>query len=675
MSNEERLAPRLIIQHTGQVFPLTQETLTIGRGTENQIILDDPQASAQQARVSWDDEAGAYIIEDLDSDEGSYVNERRLDAPQPLVDGDVIRLGNTIIDVALEPLGETPLGIPRLPAEYEGAEPPSRRPVVAAIVVVLLACVTMACFAALVIALAGGQKRAAPSVVIQSPPDSARIVTGDEVILQATASGAKDITLLEMSVDGALVASAASPNSAGTSSLTVSKAWSFETEGRHVVSAVAYTASGKTSRPDSVGVDVVAQVVEKTPTPTLTTEPGKPTNTPEPTATATQTAKPGETEPPPPQIEYFQASPASISAGECTTLQWGPVDNATQASIEPDIGGVATPGSGQVCPLETTTYVLTATGPGGSSSASTTVTVVGRLPDLTVDSITFDPETPVAGQGTQVRITIRNKGEGAAGAFNWEWQAGSDALFDGRVMGMNAGETKVANVLWTPAGPYTSLSTEALVDTDDEVAESDESNNSLTAVVTVVEGETEPETVTLGSEADLDGYWTNDGVGSTTEEIFVGNGELLDSGGDLVARGFMSFNLSAIPEGATVQGAELRFFQAQVQGDPYGKLGNLLLDHVNYGDNLNDAAYNAPASDTVGLPKLTAPGELYVISDDTIATWVEQDLTAGNPRFQLRLRFMEESDGDGEEDWIEVAPGGGPLGSRREPQLIIVYTP
>jgi hypothetical protein len=94
-----------------------------------------------------------------------------------------------------------------------------------------------------------------------------------------------------------------------------------------------------------------------------------------------------------------------------------------------------------VCPIETTTYVLTATGPGGRTSASTTITVVGGLPDLTVDSITFDPETPVSGQSTQIQIAIRNKGEGAADAFNWEWQAGSDATFDGRVLGMNAGDT------------------------------------------------------------------------------------------------------------------------------------------------------------------------------------------------------------------------------------------
>ena len=40
---EEPLGPALVIQHTGQVFPLTEAPVTIGRAEENLIILDDPQ--------------------------------------------------------------------------------------------------------------------------------------------------------------------------------------------------------------------------------------------------------------------------------------------------------------------------------------------------------------------------------------------------------------------------------------------------------------------------------------------------------------------------------------------------------------------------------------------------------------------------------------------------------
>jgi hypothetical protein len=79
--------------------------------------------------------------------------------------------------------------------------------------------------------------------------------------------------------------------------------------------------------------------------------------------------------PPPPQIEFFRATPETIAAGECAILEWGAVTGATEAVIEPGIGGVATPGSQTVCPAQTTEFVLTATGPGGVTTASATVTV------------------------------------------------------------------------------------------------------------------------------------------------------------------------------------------------------------------------------------------------------------------------------------------------------------
>ena len=92
-----------------------------------------------------------------------------------------------------------------------------------------------------------------------------------------------------------------------------------------------------------------------------------------PTPTSTNTPAPTRTAYPPPIIDYFRASPDQIAAGDCTWLEWGSVTNATAATIDQGIGGVATPGSRQVCPAETTTYILTATGPGGTTSGSVTV--------------------------------------------------------------------------------------------------------------------------------------------------------------------------------------------------------------------------------------------------------------------------------------------------------------
>ncbi len=672
MSYEEASGPELIIQHTGQVFPLGTETVTLGSQADNLILLADPQVSPHHAAISWQPATGTFLIEDLGSSRGTYVNEVRVEGTQPLRHGDVIRVGNTVMDARLQPPPEAGSGAPPPPpALFDESELPSRSPVWVGILVAVLAGFTIICALLFAIVLLTGGK-GTPDVIIQSPAAGAQIAAGSEIILRATASGATDIVLIELSVDGALAATNSNPN--GASTLTVSKPWSFAAPGEHEISAQAYTASDKSSRPTSVRVNVVAggvtATVTPTPPPTWTLTP-----TPTPTPTPEDTATPEPSAVPPPRIEFFQASPSSVNAGLCTTLQWGTVDNATEASIEPDIGGVATPGSEKVCPLETTTYILTAQGPGGTSQASTTVVVVGGLPDLMVESITFNPNPAVAGQDNEVQITVRNAGIGPASAFDWQWRAGSDATFDGRIYGLNGGESTVVTVLWNPQGPYARLTTEAEVDIKNEVVEADERNNQLVAIIQVVEGTTGPETLTLKSEAALDGYRLNDGSGSDSGDILVGNGELVEPVGELVARGFISFDVSGIPAGATVESVELRFYQKRVQGDPYGKLGSLMLEHIYYGGSLDDSAYNTPALGSAMLAPETSPAAWYTLADPTLISWVQSNLEAGRARFQLRLQFAQETDGDGQEDWSAIEPGGGVLGSRNSPQLTITYVP
>jgi PKD repeat protein len=76
-----------------------------------------------------------------------------------------------------------------------------------------------------------------------------------------------------------------------------------------------------------------------------------------------------------PPAVTFTATPATITAGQSSTLAWT-VTNATSATIDGGVGTVALPsGTRVVGPTTTTTYTLTATGPGGSSTRTVTVTV------------------------------------------------------------------------------------------------------------------------------------------------------------------------------------------------------------------------------------------------------------------------------------------------------------
>lgn len=76
---------------------------------------------------------------------------------------------------------------------------------------------------------------------------------------------------------------------------------------------------------------------------------------------------------PPPVISSFTATPATIPPGQSSVLNWS-VNNATSLSLNP--GGAVTGTSLNVQPASTTTYTLTAMGPGGSTQAQTTVTVL-----------------------------------------------------------------------------------------------------------------------------------------------------------------------------------------------------------------------------------------------------------------------------------------------------------
>jgi peptidoglycan-associated lipoprotein len=89
-------------------------------------------------------------------------------------------------------------------------------------------------------------------------------------------------------------------------------------------------------------------------------------------------AQPPETKPQPPAAASptvtLQASPSTINKSDSATLTWNSTD-ATQLNIDQGVGAVTAQGSTKVTPSDSTTYTITATGPGGSTSATASVTV------------------------------------------------------------------------------------------------------------------------------------------------------------------------------------------------------------------------------------------------------------------------------------------------------------
>ena len=77
---------------------------------------------------------------------------------------------------------------------------------------------------------------------------------------------------------------------------------------------------------------------------------------------------------PPPVISNFTSVPSTINDGSSTTLAWN-LSNATTVTLDNGLGDVSNQSFKAVTPPKTTTYTLTATNSGGSTTAKATVTV------------------------------------------------------------------------------------------------------------------------------------------------------------------------------------------------------------------------------------------------------------------------------------------------------------
>ena len=101
-----------------------------------------------------------------------------------------------------------------------------------------------------------------------------------------------------------------------------------------------------------------------------------------------------------PAISFFTAEPSTINTGQSSSLRWS-VTDATNIQIDNGIGQVSPNGRRAVYPTATTTYHMTANGPGGDTSADATVTVSTPPPPEPVRQQTT--ETPAEMLARQVQ--------------------------------------------------------------------------------------------------------------------------------------------------------------------------------------------------------------------------------------------------------------------------------
>jgi hypothetical protein len=79
----------------GAVYPLEGDQIMIGRDSSNGVAINDAEVSRRHARLTF--QGGKYVIEDLGSTNGTFVNGQRLAGPHVLKPGDVLALGEQIV--------------------------------------------------------------------------------------------------------------------------------------------------------------------------------------------------------------------------------------------------------------------------------------------------------------------------------------------------------------------------------------------------------------------------------------------------------------------------------------------------------------------------------------------------------------------------------------------------
>jgi pSer/pThr/pTyr-binding forkhead associated (FHA) protein len=82
---------------SGTSIDLTDQQITLGRANDATLVLDDDYASSRHARIFPQD--GQWIVEDLGSTNGTYLDRQKVTRPTPVPVGVPIRIGKTVLEL------------------------------------------------------------------------------------------------------------------------------------------------------------------------------------------------------------------------------------------------------------------------------------------------------------------------------------------------------------------------------------------------------------------------------------------------------------------------------------------------------------------------------------------------------------------------------------------------
>jgi pSer/pThr/pTyr-binding forkhead associated (FHA) protein len=81
----------------GTSIELENAPVTIGRAPDSTLVLTDDYASSHHARLVPRD--GQWLVEDLGSTNGTYLDKTKVTAPTPIPNGGKVRIGKTVLEL------------------------------------------------------------------------------------------------------------------------------------------------------------------------------------------------------------------------------------------------------------------------------------------------------------------------------------------------------------------------------------------------------------------------------------------------------------------------------------------------------------------------------------------------------------------------------------------------
>ncbi len=81
-------------EHKGNYLPLGKRTNVIGRSEALPMQILDDQISRKHLKIHFEEGTGRHVASDMNSRNGVFVNDRKIEQEIELKEGDVLRIGS-----------------------------------------------------------------------------------------------------------------------------------------------------------------------------------------------------------------------------------------------------------------------------------------------------------------------------------------------------------------------------------------------------------------------------------------------------------------------------------------------------------------------------------------------------------------------------------------------------